>query len=79
MEIRGQAHGPAWLYKTNGRNHVRAVFLVSYKHVHVRELPHFFVHTPSLDVGRPLRRVGIPSGRVVTPSPFVSYRVSVRL
>ena len=69
------------MYKPNGRNHVRAASEMSYKHVHVRGLSHFCVHTPSLGVGRPSRRVGIPSGRAVnvhTPSPSVAI-VSDRL
>ena len=63
------------MYKPNGKNHVRAAFKMSYKHVDVRGLSHFCVHTPSLCAGRPSRRVGIPSGRAVsvhTPSPSVA-------
>ena len=63
------------MYKPNGKSHVRAAFKMTYKHVDVRGLSHFFVHTPSLCVGRPSRRVGIPSGRAVsvhTPSPSVA-------
>ena len=65
------------MYKPNGKSHVRAAFkmsYMSYKHVEVRGLSHFCVHTPSLCAGRPSRRVGIPSGREVsvqTPSPTV--------
>ena len=60
------------MYKPNEKSHVRAAFKMSYKHVDVRGLSHFCVHTPSLCAGRPSRRVGIPSGRAVsvhTPSP----------
>ena len=67
------------MYKPNGRTDVRAASKMSYKHVHVRGLSHFCVHTPG--VGRPSRRVGIPSGRVVnvhTPYPSVAI-VSDRL
>ena len=63
------------MYKPNGKSHVRAAFKMSYKHVDVRRLSHFGVHAPSLCAGRPPRRVGIPSGRVVgvhTPSPSVA-------
>ena len=62
------------MYKPNGKSHVRAAFKMSYKHVDVRGLSHFCVHTPSLYASRPSRRVGIPSGRAVsvhTPSPSV--------
>ena len=63
------------MYKPNGRNHVRTDFKMSYKHVHVRGLSHFYVHTTSLCVGRPSRRVGFPSVLVVsvqTPSPSIA-------
>ena len=55
------------MYKPNGRNHVRAVFIMSHKHVQVRGL-----YTHRL---WPSPRVGIPSGRAVsvhTPSPNVA-------
>ena len=63
------------MYKPNGKSHVRAAFKMSYKHVDMRGLSHFCVHTPSLCVGSTSRRVGIPSGRAVsvhTPSPSVA-------
>ena len=63
------------MYRPNGKSHVRAAFQMSYKHVDVRGLSHFCVHTPSLCAGRQSRRVGIPSGRAVsvhTPSPSVA-------
>ena len=63
------------IYKPNGKSHVRAAFKMTYKHVDVRGLSHFCVHTPSLCLGRPSRRVGIPSGRAVSvhiPSPSVA-------
>ena len=63
------------MYKPNGKSHVRAAFKMSYKHVDVRGLSHFSVHTPSLCAGRQSRRVGIPSGLAVsvhTPSPRVA-------
>ena len=63
------------MYKPNGKSHVRAAFKMSYKHVDVRGLSQFCVHTPSLGVCIPSRRVGIPSGRAVsvhTPSPSVA-------
>ena len=69
------------MYKPNGKSHVWAAFKMSYKHVDLRGLSHFCVHTPSLCAGRPSRRVGIPSGRAVsvhTPSPSVAI-VSDRL
>ena len=63
------------MYKPNGKSHVRAAFKMSYKHVDVRALSHFCVHTPALCVSWPSRRVGIPSGRAVSlliPSPNVA-------
>ena len=63
------------MYKPNGKSHVGAAFKMWYKHVDVRGLSHFCVHTPSLCAGRPSHRVGIPSGRAVsvhTPSPSVA-------
>ena len=63
------------MYKPNGKSNVLAAFKMSYKHVDVRGLSHFCVHTPSPCVGRPSRREGIPSGRAVsvhTPSPSVA-------
>ena len=63
------------MYKTSGKSHVRAAFIMSYKHVDVRGLSHSCVHTPSICAGRPSRRVGILSGRAVsvhTPSPSVA-------
>ena len=47
------------MYKPNGKSPVRAAFKMSYKHVDVRGLSHFYVHTPSLCAGGPSRRVGI--------------------
>ena len=38
------------MYKPNERNHVRAAFIMSHKHVQVRGLSHCCVHTPSLVV-----------------------------
>ena len=69
------------MYKPNGRNHVRAAFIMSHRHIQVRGLSHICVHTPSLGVGRPSRHVGIPSERAVsvhTPSPSIAI-ASVRL
>ena len=63
------------MYKPNGKSHLRAAFKMSYKHVDVHGLSHFCVHIPSIFAGRPLHRVGIPSGRAVsvhTPSPSVA-------